>query len=311
MALNTQVSSSFTAHILSYLERVFLKRYESTLYLSKYGLKRSLAARSGNTITWNIYANPTALTTALVAGVTPNGQTATSSSTVLTLAQYGGFECLADEFILKSITDEAEEVTGRMGYQAALTQDRLCFNELSENGTQRYADDASNSSRADVQTGQDKLTSLELKTVLMAFRNGDVPPFMDGFYKGVIHPRMEFDLISDTSTNPYYALAANTTNVVQETGHIGRAYGINLFTSTNIQADTTSTNVYGNIFCGMDAYATGDIQTAGLEMIHKPRGSGGSEDPLNQRETWGWKMWFAAKVLRTVGVQVVWAYNAS
>lgn len=46
--------------------------------------------------------------------------------------------------------------------------------------------------------------------------------------------------------------------------------------------------VYGCLFLGKDAYGVIDIG-AGLEMIVKQLGSGGTSDPLNQRSTVGWK----------------------
>ena len=55
--------------------------------------------------------------------------------------------------------------------------------------------------------------------------------------------------------------------------------------------------VYPCLFLGRDAYGTVDLEGAGLEMIVKPLGSAGSADPLNQRQTVGWKCCHGARIL--------------
>ena len=55
--------------------------------------------------------------------------------------------------------------------------------------------------------------------------------------------------------------------------------------------------VYPCLFLGRDAYGTVDLEGAGLEMIVKPLGSAGSADPLNQRQTIGWKCCHGARIL--------------
>ncbi|MGI6237736.1 MAG: N4-gp56 family major capsid protein [Candidatus Excrementavichristensenella sp.] len=47
--------------------------------------------------------------------------------------------------------------------------------------------------------------------------------------------------------------------------------------------------VYCVICLGKDAYGTTEIEGGGLEHIFKPKGSGGTADPLNQRWSMGWK----------------------
>lgn len=47
--------------------------------------------------------------------------------------------------------------------------------------------------------------------------------------------------------------------------------------------------VYAVICLGKDAYGTTEIEGGGLEHMFKPKGSGGTADPLNQRWSMGWK----------------------
>lgn len=310
MSLNAQKRSTFTNHILAYLESTFLDQLLAELFLTKFGVKRSLAKRSGTTIKYNRYVPLTGTTTALTEGVSPNGLNRTDTQVTLSLAQYGQFIAITDEFQLVSITDEAEEMAKDLAYDAAISMDTISGNALIADGTQTYADAANNLSKANVESGADKMRSDELRIALKNFKVANVPPYEDGYYKGIINPLMEFDLMSESAANTFVILSSYTTNDVQERGKIGRAYGINLYTSTNIRADGTSTHTYGNIFLGRKSYVVGDIETGGLKMIHKGLGSAGTEDPIDQRQTLGWKAWFGVKVLEALRVQILWAYNA-
>ena len=63
------------------------------------------------------------------------------------------------------------------------------------------------------------------------------------------------------------------------------------------QGGASSGDVYATNFIGQGAYATTELEGGGLEMIVKQNGSAGSEDPLNQRSTIGWKATTVAKIL--------------
>ncbi len=55
------------------------------------------------------------------------------------------------------------------------------------------------------------------------------------------------------------------------------------------EAGAKGRDVYVTLVLGDNAYGVTSIEGGGLEHIFKPRGSGGTSDPLNQRSTIGWK----------------------
>lgn len=306
MALNTQVSSSFSDHILAFIEKMFLDRLESELHIAKLGKKKTLPSNSGETVKWNRLSNLAANVTALTEGTTPNGQNITSSAVTATLYQYGGFVTIADWFKMTEVNDTMREVTDVLAYQAALSIDSLCRNELDANGTQNYVQAAAN--KAAVEAGSLELTSSDLKQIVRDLRVADVP----GPYNGVIHPLMEYSLLNETGTTDWLTLAANNTTASEDIddAKIGRAFDISLMRSSNIRADATEVNTYGNIFVGRDAFGVVDLASAGVKMIKKDFGAAGTEDPLDQRATIGYKFVFGVKVLEAVRCQALWAYGA-
>lgn len=63
------------------------------------------------------------------------------------------------------------------------------------------------------------------------------------------------------------------------------------------EAGKQNVAVYGNIAFGKDAYGVIEPSAESMEVIVKALGSGGTQDPLNQRSTIGWKASHAATIL--------------
>lgn len=63
------------------------------------------------------------------------------------------------------------------------------------------------------------------------------------------------------------------------------------------EAGAKGRDVYSTLIIAENAYGVTDVEGGGLETIIKPRGSGGTEDPLNQRSSIGWKALDAAEIL--------------
>ena len=307
--LNTHTRSSFTDHILTFLEKRFLERLVKELFIVPLGMPKTHGRNQCLDVKFNRFDNPTANVTPLIDGVSPDGSNLTSSTVTATLQQFGDFVAVSDQLQLAAINDTMKDAADLLSYKAALSLDTLARNELVSNGTQRFSDSANNSSIADVEAGLDKIRSDELRELLKNFRVNDVPPYEDGNYRGVIHPLMEFDLISESAANSFVVLAANTANQVQERGTIGVAYGIKLLRSSNIKADDSSVNTFANIFLGRNAFGTIWLVKNQVEMIVHPAGNAGSEDPLNQRSTVGYKFWYVAKVLEAIRAQTLHAFS--
>lgn len=63
------------------------------------------------------------------------------------------------------------------------------------------------------------------------------------------------------------------------------------------EAGAAGCAIYGTVVLGKDAYGIIDPSAESLEVIVKQKGSAGTNDPLDQRSTVGWKASTAAKIL--------------
>lgn len=73
-----------------------------------------------------------------------------------------------------------------------------------------------------------------------------------------------------------------------------------IYVSANVQPYTVGTgagafDVYPVYGFRKGAYGTTSLKN--LELIYKPYGSGGTEDPLDQRASIGWKAYFGCAIL--------------
>ena len=142
------------------------------------------------------------------------------------------------------------------------------------------------------------LTGAFVKQMVARLKGANVPAFADGYYRCVIHPSQEYDLITDTAVNGWIEARKYTdpTNIL--TGEIGQFAGVRFLVSSDAKVDAaagaSSGNVYSALFLGPDAYAVGDSQT--LQSYFVAPG-GNHTDPLAQKAIVGYKMRFGVLVL--------------
>lgn len=67
--------------------------------------------------------------------------------------------------------------------------------------------------------------------------------------------------------------------------------------TSKIEMPNKAASVGSALFIGSDAYGVTEVEGMGLKSIIKQLGSGGTEDPLDQRATVGWKATHVAKIL--------------
>lgn len=214
--------------------------------------------------------------------------------------QYGKVLKISDLAQLDSPHDLIAIASERLARAATESMDNIIRDVINQGTNVMYAGDAS--ARANVGTGaNDNLTGLTIKKAVAKLKAANVPTFADGFYRAIIHPGVEFDLLTDTSANGFLEATKYTKSLDLLNGEIGAYAGVRFLVSPNAKVFTGagggSADVFSTFLFGPDAYIVGDSQT--LQSYFVAPG-GDHSDPIAQVATLGFKMRFGA-ILRGEG----------
>ena len=120
-------------------------------------------------------------------------------------------------------------------------------------------------------------------------------------YKAVFHPNSFLNFAQSSSTNTWLNKTIYENFKGIEDGYITTILNVDIYQSANVKpfvvdpAEGEDFNVYPTYVFRKGAYGTTTLKD--LQTYFKPYGSGGTEDPLDQRATIWWKCYFGCAVL--------------
>lgn len=245
--------------------------------------------------------------TPLNEGVTPAGSNLTMNAITAVLSQYGDFTIISDiaEFLYdRSMIKDASDV---LGIQATEVIDTTIMNVVAA-GTNVVYGDGTVSTRPTVATTMKLTTTLITRYVRFLERNNvekfDAIPMIGSAYALVGHPDVMEDLRNDSA----FVSAINYSSPTPSneyrgdlfTGELGYWQGARIISTTMspvfAAAGASSQNVYGVLCYGKGAYAVSEFQ-GGLKTFIHVGGVQDTSDPLEQRNTVGWKWEGTAAIL--------------
>lgn len=295
----TQTYSGIGGEQKVFYERALMRRLVPNLVYTKYGQRRSAPKNEGDTVSFRRFNALAPATDALTEGVTPSGSDLTVSSLTATVKQYGDFVEISDKLDMVGIDPVLSESAGVLGEQAALTIDTIVRDEVTSGTSVIYAGGKAN---RDALTAADVITSADIRKAVRTLKRNNAKPMEGGFYIGIIHPDVAYDIMSDSMWQDISKYSGGT-QIMK--GEIGKLHGVRFIESTNNrQAENTGkVPVHLSMIIGQDAYGVVDVAGRSKpEMIVKGAGSSGTADPLNQRATSGWKAMFTAKRLQELAM---------
>ena len=309
----TQTGSGkdLSVEMKTYYSDYLIDLAEPELVHDQFGQKHPIPKNGGKTIEFRQYDPLPEMTTALTEGVTPDGQSLNVKKLEATVKQYGGYVTLSDLLMLTAIDNNLVQATKLIASQAGRTLDTITREVLNAGTIVQYADGAV-SARADLVGGSatesenNYLTVDAIKQAVRTLEAQDAPK-IDGYYVGIIHPNVKYDLMKDPDWKTPHEYV-DTANVYQN--EIGELYGVRFVQSSRAKVWTkaaknkatgtavaSNRDVYSTLILADDAYGVTDISGGGLQHIVKQLGSAGSGDPLDQRATVGWKATKTAEIL--------------
>lgn len=293
--VNVTSDGALSPEMKTFYNRELLVLAQKKTVLDQFGMAPvTIPKGAGKIAEWRRFSQFTKLTgaaTALTEGTTPTGSSLTVTAITATAGQYGDFYAGSDVVEQTTIDPLLKSVTREQAYQMARVREDLIQTIVYAGTTVQYANGRAN--RVGIVAG-DVITEVELRKVRRTLKNNSVEPLKNGKYVAIIHPFTWYDLMSDANIRQsmQYAGSDRIFN-----GELGTYLGFTFVESELAPSVTSTVTVYQTLFLGAGYF--GKVKLSGLtsESIFKPKGSGGTEDPLDQRWTQGWKDTFVAKNL--------------
>ena len=299
--VNATTSEGLSAEMKTFYDKTLITLASPYLVHDQFGQKRDIPQNGGKIIEFRKFSSLPKALTPITEGVTPTGNRLNVSTKTATIEQYGDYIEQTDVLELTSVDNTIVEATKQLASQAGLTMDTVVRNELVGGTNVMYCPKVVNGTETTVTLrGEiDKTSLLRVKDVFRASAELKAmnAPKIDGYYVGIIHPYVAYDLMQEAG-NQWMEVQKYTTpeNVLK--GEIGSLGGVRFVESTEAkiwQEGKDNCAVFATLILGADAYGVTSIGGKGIEHIVKQTGYG--NDPLNQRSSIGWKGFKTAKRL--------------
>jgi len=315
MALLT-TTSDVQVNIKGHYDRNLLERALPLLVHDRFAQVRPIPKNAGTQITFRRYGS-LAVASQLSEGVTPSGKKAQHSDVATSLVQFGDFLTYTDWLSMTSLDPTLAEFSSLLGEQAGDTLDQYHRDKMVAGTNVRYANDAAN--RSSVNTAP---AASDLKAIIQILEGNNAKKVREKLsastkvstqglrpaFIGITHTdcRQDFEAIPGFVPVEQYASSKD----VME-GEIGEYKGVRFIATTNAKVhsgsgsattngmlnDGSNADVYVTMIVAQNYYGAVPLQKKSIQNIVKKMGSAGSNDPLNQRGTSGWKAFTGGIIL--------------
>lgn len=298
---NIDNASNVNDFLTYLLKKSFLENGEPSTVFMRFGVKASHVGYKS--ITWPRLGvmKTTLAQAALAEGVTPDGHTNVVSTVTAVPTQLGDYSIISDvldvETLLPIIAAQGKELANNAGRLI----DEYIQDVLGWQGVwAMYAGDAT--SRAWLEAADVMDLDLILKACTYLAAQGQTGER----FKIIMHPTVFLDYAKSSSTNTWLNKLIYEDFKWIKDGFVTAGVNYDIYISSNVKpfevdpdnpasADGDEFLVWPTYAFREGAYWVGTLQN--LETFYKPFGAAGTEDPLNQRATVGWKCMYGCAVL--------------
>jgi N4-gp56 family major capsid protein len=296
----------------AYYDMMLLKMLrQMEFHYSKYAIQKSLPKNYGDTINWRRFKKLDIAENLgqLTEGVTPKGKDGISGEQITAvIQQYGEVMYFTDLVDIQQLDDVRREYTIELGYIAQETLDTIVRNTLVAEGSVFYAtgssvDDVSEAA-VNADTARPKID--DFRKIILGFKKDHVTGVRGAAnrFVALVSPEVMFALFDDQRMIQY--MSFGQTNAPLMDGMVIDLFGIRFEEVLNAPVIGKA---HDSIVLADEAYAITKLAGEGnVRVITKGLGSAGVSDPLDQRQSIGYKITgFSAKVLRPESVVNYWS----
>ena len=299
------------------LKKSFLENGEPSTVFMKFWVKASHVGYKS--ITWPRLGvmRTTLAQAALTEGVTPDGHTNVVKTVTAVPTQLGDYSIISDvldvETLLPIIAAQGRELANNAG---RLIDEYIQDTLLNSSIGSLFAGTATQRSELTAADVMD--LDLVLKACTFLASQGQTGER----FKIIMHPNVFLDYAKSSSTNTWLNKLIYEDFKGVKDGFVTAWVNYDIYVSSNVQPITVDSDpdfqVWPSYAFRDGAYWVGTLQN--LQTFYKPFGAAGTEDPLNQRATVGWKCMYGCAVLNDLfivrmetraGTDYAWQENLS
>lgn len=322
--INTTQSENLKSTIKQHWVPTMLDNLRNLRFHVQFGRKEKLPLHKGHFVEFRRW-NTIEATDAdgnlqeLVEGITPDPDEIGQNRVTTEIADFGKWVPITDKLKKEAFDNVILGATEELSATAADQLDLYTRNQLLTGTNVSYAskktfnDDGKVTSRTAVSNVSQIdttciLDAYEVHKVINRMAKAKVPKFDGKNYVAIIHHSVEFDLTESKGWKEAHVYSSPEEIF---NGEIGRLQGCRFCVTSNAKVYGTndlsqtvggstyknSTAVYPCLFFGKDAYAVIEPEKGSLEFFIKLAEDSGTEDPLEQRNTVGYKFSTATAIL--------------
>lgn len=260
--VNNTASESFgnnlSPEMKTFYDKTLITLASPYLVHDQFGQKRDIPKGGGKEIEFRRFSSLPKALTPLMEGITPTGNKLNVSSATASLDQYGDYIEQTDLLELTSIDNTIVEATKQLAAQAGLTLDTIVRNEIVGGTNVQYCPRISGGveSAVNLRSQLDATALLRVKDIFKAAAELKAmnAPKIDGYYIGIIHPYVAYDLMQEAGAQ-WLDVQKYTTPENMLMGEIGCLGGVRFVESTEAK-----------IFKGADLIAGSDTVTVAATL---------------------------------------------
>jgi N4-gp56 family major capsid protein len=292
MATGTTTTVQVDPEVNLFFDNILLDRHQPYYVYGYFAQERRIPQKNSKNAIFRRFDNLSDALTPLTEGVTPNAEQVNKFDITATVQQYGKVVELSDDIIITVQDQTSNEVADMLAQNMASTYDKIVRNMLVATSAQI---DCLNGVNGNAIT-EPTTTDLEIAVDYVTNNNGKkLSPNQEGTNAfGTAPVWAAFWMVISTelrtdfkNLSNFLATAAYPRQQSVLQSELGSCDEVRLVMTSEAYKDASTPPVYSNLLFAANSYGRITIDDQSMEMIIKPLGAG--QDPLNQRQTMGWK----------------------
>lgn len=289
MAVGTTTTTA-TA-LKQYWNDFFIEQLVDSLAMKGLTKRTSVPNGNGKTVFWVGMNKVSAAGASLSEGADPTARSSATRRVSGSLTEYGNLIKNSRLFMDTAINGTKEQIIKDLARDAAKTLDDAVLAVALAGGTVLFAGAATHRSNI---VSASTATIKDIRKAVRLLQLSSVPRFADGFYVGLAHPDVVYDLQTDTAWTDLVKYRDTVKWDIM--GEVGKIWGVRFAVAPTIpilvNSASASVDVYRTLIFGPDFVGQSDLGE--LEVImNEP----GRASELRQFNTYGYRFVVASAVL--------------